>query len=88
VTAPALAPDDLAVLRFAGQWWRTGGAREQAIVDQFGVTPVRFYQRLNQLLDTPAAAAAEPVLVARLIRIRDGRRVRLARGRAHARTAR
>ncbi len=35
--------------------------------------PQRDHQRLNVLLDAPAAAEAYPVLVARLRRVRDGR---------------
>lgn len=71
---PALPDEDLAVLRFADQWWRTPGAKEVAIVEQFGITPTRFYQRLAYLIRQPAAIAAEPVLVHRLRRIVGRRR--------------
>lgn len=69
-----LHPDDLGILRFEKRPWRDGWAKGQAIVEQFGCTPVRYYQRLARLIDTPAALAAEPLLVGRLRRIRDRRR--------------
>lgn len=68
-----LPAEDLAVLRFAGEWWKDAAAREQAIRDRFGITPVRFYQRVAHLMRTPAAQQAEPVLCARLQRIRSAR---------------
>jgi hypothetical protein len=70
---------DLAMVRFAGTYWSDPAAREQAIRDRFGMSPVRFHQRIARLIDTPAALAAEPVTVHRLQRIRDARRRRLAR---------
>lgn len=84
MSAPELAAEELAVLRFADGWWRNAAAKEQAIRERFGLTPVRFYQQLARVIELPAAAAAEPLLVARLKRIRDARRTGLSRGRAHA----
>jgi hypothetical protein len=49
------------------------GVKDKAIRDRFGVSPIRYYQLLNRLLDCPAAAAHQPVLVGRLRRLR-GRR--------------
>jgi hypothetical protein len=80
VTAAAgLSGDELAMLRFAGQWWLNPAAKEHAITERFGIAPVRFYQRVNALLDRPAAAATEPVIVARLRRIRAARGVQVGR---------
>lgn len=62
-----------AVLAFERQWWRHAGAKEQAIRERFDLSPTRYYQVLNALLDSPAALAAEPVLVARLRRVRTAR---------------
>ncbi|MBX7264973.1 DUF3263 domain-containing protein [Micromonospora sp. Llam7] len=61
------------VLAFERQWWRHAGAKEQAIRDRFGLSATRYYQLLNTLLDNPAALAADPVLVGRLIRLRASR---------------
>jgi hypothetical protein len=74
-----LAEREQRILDFERQWWRHAGAKEQSIRDTFGLSATRYYQLLNQLLDNPAALAAEPVLVARL------RRLRAARSRARRR---
>ena len=69
--------DDLGLLRFERQSWRSSAAKNAAIGDQFGCTPLRYYQRLAVLIDNPDALAADPILVGRLRRIRDRRRARL-----------
>ena len=46
------------------------GAKETAIRDRFGLSPTRYYQVLNALVDRPAALAADPLLVRRLRRLR------------------
>jgi hypothetical protein len=66
------------MLAFERQWWRQAGAKETAIRDRFGVTPTRYYQVLNALVDRPDALVADPVLVRRL------RRVRIARQRTRS----
>ena len=66
-----LTDTDLAVLRFAARAPRSLGAREDAIRTELGMSPIRYYQRLNALLDSPDALAAEPQLVRRLQRLRD-----------------
>jgi integrase len=65
------------LLAFAGLQWRHAGARDSAIRERFAMTPTRYHQLLTQLIDSPAALAAEPVLVKRLQRMR-ARRVRRA----------
>ena len=62
------------MLAFERQWWRAAGAKETAIRERFGVTPTRYYQVLNALVDRPDALAAEPLLVRRLRRLRSARR--------------
>jgi hypothetical protein len=61
------------VLAFERQWWKHAGAKEQAIRDLFDVSATRYYRMLNALLDNPAALAYDPVLVARLRRLRATR---------------
>lgn len=72
--APGLTDEALAMLRLAGQYWRNGSAKDQAVRDRFGISPTRFHQRINALLPNPAAMAAEPLIVRRLQRIADARR--------------
>jgi hypothetical protein len=69
-------PDQLSdlerdLLDFEKQWWRHPGAKEQAIRDRFDLSPTRYYQLLNALLDRPAALAHDPALVNRLRRLRS-----------------
>lgn len=59
-----------AMLDFERQWWRRGGAKDQAIRDTFGMTPTRYYQSLNRVLDLPAAMRYDAALVHRLLRLR------------------
>ena len=61
------------MLAFERQWWRHAGAKETAIRDRFGLSPTRYYQALNALVDQPGALAADPVLVRRLRRLRAAR---------------
>ena len=69
-----LSDTDLAVLRFAARAPRSIGAREDAVRSELGMQPIRYYQHLNRLLDSPDALAAEPQLVKRLRRLRDDQR--------------
>jgi hypothetical protein len=71
--AAGLDPRSERILVFELRWWRHAGAKEQAIRDTFGLSPTRYYQLLNRLLDQPAALAHDPVLVSRLRRLRASR---------------
>lgn len=72
----ALTEQERAILEFEHQWWRYPGAKESAIFEQFGMSFVRYAQVLNQLIDRPAAMAADPRVVRRLRAIRDTKRAR------------
>jgi hypothetical protein len=76
--ADALSERERAVLSFEKQHWKYSGAKEQAIRDRFELSPTRYYQVLNSLLDRPQAQELEPVLINRL------RRQRAARQRARS----
>lgn len=65
-----LSDEDRAILDIAGAQWRQAGHQAAAIRDRLGMTPTRFYQRLNHLLDREDALAHDPILVHRLRRIR------------------
>ena len=72
-SADALSRRDREILAFERQWWKYAGAKEQAIRDLFDMSTTRYYQVLNALIDTPAALAADPMLVKRLRRLRASR---------------
>jgi Protein of unknown function (DUF3263) len=73
VTAVTLRARERDVLAFERQWWRYGGAKEEAIRERFGLTATRYYQVLNAVIDRPEALAADPLLVRRLRRMRSAR---------------
>jgi len=68
-----LTERDREMLAFERQWWRHPGSKEQAIKERFGMSPTRYYQVLNALLDVPAALAFDPLVVGRLHRLRETR---------------
>ncbi|MBW3562392.1 MAG: DUF3263 domain-containing protein [Actinobacteria bacterium] len=69
-----------AILDFEREWWKYAGAKEQAIRDRFDLSPTRYYQLLNRLIDEDDALSYDPMLVKRLRRLRAARqRQRAAR---------
>lgn len=64
---------DRDVLAFERRWWQYAGAKEQAIKEMFQLSPTRYYQVLNEIIDNPAALAEDPLLVRRLRRLRASR---------------
>jgi hypothetical protein len=73
VDTSGLSEREREILAFERRWWKHAGAKEQAIRDAFDLSATRYYQVLNALLDNPAALAHEPVVVARLRRLRSTR---------------
>jgi hypothetical protein len=71
---------DMRILAFERSWWRSPGAKEREILDALGMSPTRYYQLLNELIDRPEAVQFDPALVARLRRRRADRN-RLRSGR-------
>lgn len=61
------------ILDFEGAWTSHGGAKARAIRAEFGWTTTRYYQVLDGLLGTQEAVRHDPMLVARLLRLREGR---------------
>ncbi|MEW1752013.1 DUF3263 domain-containing protein [Streptomyces angustmyceticus] len=71
-----LSARDEAVLAVERRSWPGPGPKERAIREQLGISPTRYYQLLNALLDDPHALAHDPVTINRLRRVRDARRGR------------
>lgn len=65
-----LTEEQQSILDFERLWWRQAGAKEQAIRDNFEISPTRYYQQLNALLDLPEALSYDPTLINRLQRLR------------------
>lgn len=58
------------MLEFERIWWQTAGSKDEAIRSKFGLSPVRYYQQLNRILDHSCALKDDPITVNRLQRIR------------------
>lgn len=76
--AMPIIPDGLteqqaALLEFEKAWWSLPGSKESEIRERFNISPTRYYQLLNALIDTEAALAHDPLLVKRLRRLRATR---------------
>lgn len=72
--AGGLGDQEVAILEFEAGRPGLGQAGDQEIRDRFAMSTTRYFQLLNQVLDHPDALAHDPVLVARLRRVRDDRR--------------
>ncbi|ATW60822.1 helix-turn-helix DNA binding protein [Gordonia phage BENtherdunthat] len=68
-----MTDEERRMLDLAGQRWNFAGNLEQQVRDEFGISLTRFYQRVNQLVDTEEALAYSPVVVNRLRRLRTRR---------------
>ncbi|MGW7429016.1 DUF3263 domain-containing protein [Streptomyces sp. NPDC054861] len=69
-TGGGLGERERAVLAVERRSWPGPGAKERAVRERLGLSPTRYYQLLNALLDDPRALAHDPVTVNRLRRVR------------------
>jgi hypothetical protein len=69
-----MTDDEKRMLDLAGERWNYAGNLGQTVRDEFGISLTRFWQRVNQLIDTEEALAYSPVVVNRLRRLRTPRR--------------
>ncbi|WP_030593072.1 DUF3263 domain-containing protein [Streptomyces anulatus] len=76
VPSPGLSVRDRALLTLERRSWAGPGAKERAIREELGISPVRYYQLLNALIEDERALREDPVTVNRLRRVRDAKRGR------------
>ncbi len=69
--ARMLTDTDMKIRDFERGWSGGIGAKEAAIRATFGWSAARYYQRLDRVLEDRDALRADPILVHRLIRLRD-----------------
>ena len=62
------------ILDFERSWWKSPTTKAVAVRDRFGLSPARYYQLLNRVIDRPEALTYDPMLVLRLRRLRAARR--------------
>jgi hypothetical protein len=65
-----------ALLDFERDWRLHEGRKEEALRDRFGISPARYYQLLNRVIDRPESESYDPLTVRRLRRRRDERQRR------------
>lgn len=73
-----LSARDQAILAFERVWLRHVAGKEEAIRLDFGVSSARYYQLVDELIRRPEALRADPLLVGRLLRLRESRVARRA----------
>lgn len=78
-----LSERERAILDFERWWWTEPGSKQVAVRERFELSPARYREVLNALVELPEAAEYDPLLVRRLRRERDRRR----RARYEGRTA-
>lgn len=72
-TASELSELDRHILAFEHDRARHDRSKEAEIRVEFDMSPARYYQVLNRVIDSPAALAFDPQLVSRLQRLRSAR---------------
>lgn len=70
----ALSERDRAILDLERAWWLVYRSKELAIRSELELSPSRYYQRLHDLIDRPAALEYDPLVVRRARRARAARR--------------
>jgi hypothetical protein len=63
---PGLTAQGQQILAFERRSWRSPGLKDEAIAEQLDMPATRYYQLLNELLDSAEALAFDPVLVKHL----------------------
>ena len=71
--SPELTDLDREILEFERDWVAHAGAKDAVLRERFELTPTRYHQLLNRLIDLPAAEVHAPRLVRRLRRLRAAR---------------
>ncbi|MEV7848760.1 DUF3263 domain-containing protein [Streptomyces cyaneofuscatus] len=71
-----LSDRDRALLALERRSWAGPGAKERAIREELGISPVRYFQLLNALIEDERALREDPVTVNRLRRLKAARRER------------
>ena len=70
----ALTDRDYAILDFERSAWKSNDTKQKAIRKTFSISPARYYQLRDALIDKPEAVNFDPMVVKRLQRARKLRR--------------
>lgn len=66
-----LTPEEADMLALAAEPHRGHGATDREIRRRFGISTVRFYQRLDRLVRRPDAIAHDPITCRRMREVAD-----------------
>jgi len=69
-----LSERDIAIIEFERTYWQLVGSKEAAIRQRFGLSTSRYYQLRDTLLDSREALQYDPLVIRRLLRLRNKRR--------------
>ncbi len=69
-----LTERDRRILELEREWWTDVSVKRSEITDELGISTSRYYELLNELIESPAAERHDPLVVHRLRRMRDERR--------------
>lgn len=76
-----LSERDQEILEFERLTWRYPAAKESVVLERFDMTPTRYFQVVDALIDRAEALAYDGQLVNRLRRLREARRRHRSRAR-------
>lgn len=62
-----LTDQEKAMLDLATEHFKYAGSVDTAAMERFGMTPTRYWQEMNRLIETEAAVAYRPAAVQRLL---------------------
>lgn len=71
-----LTDQERAVLGVESRFWRHAGVKEDHVRESLGLTPVRYYQVVNALIERSEAWEYAPATVSRLRALRGRQRMR------------
>ena len=69
-----LTEREKAILDFEGSWWTEQGEKDALVLERFELGPDRYTRVLHELLDRPEAFEHDPLVVRRLLRLRERNR--------------
>ncbi|MFD6053698.1 DUF3263 domain-containing protein [Agromyces sp. NPDC060279] len=69
----ALDDRSVRILAFEARSWPDADAKSEAIRHELGLSGARYYRLLSGIIEQPAALRHDPLLVNRLLRLRDAR---------------
>lgn len=69
-----LSDREKAILDLERSWWTLDANKDDLITERFSCTPEEYAAELEDLADRPEALAYDPLVVRRIIRMRDRRR--------------